>query len=818
MKRLLKGLVLFIFAVVPLLAVFAGLGLLWMSRSLPPAAGTVQLDGLDGPVTIARDRQGVPHIQGESRDDVFAALGFAHAQDRLWQMEVARMAGKGRLSEMFGDATIGTDVWLRTIAIYDAARRSYETFPDEAKRALEAYAAGVNRWLAREPRAFSSALPPEFVVLGHEPEPWRPEDSVVVVKMMSVGLAANIADEVNRLAFARKGLSPDEIDDLLPLLPDETKVPPLPDLNALLDLNPAAQQAHLDAAAWGDISRVGLTGSGASNNWVVSGERTDTGLPILANDPHLGLSAPSVWYLAHLRVENGETAKNLVGATLAGAPLVLLGRNDAVAWGFTNTGTDVQDLFIEAVDPEDASRYRTPDGWQAFGEAEERIRVDGAEDHVFTRRWTRHGPVMPASYRNLGALLPDDKVAALRWTALADDDRTMLSGLALWDFASVADFQDGMRDFVTPMQSIVLADTEGAIGLIAPGRVPVRDPDNAVMGRAPVPGWEARYDWQGFIPYGDLPTARNPEVGAIGTANTRMVPRSYEPFLTLDWDEAYRQARVDERVIEADQPHGMETSRAVQADTYSGGFAELMPLMLDAIRDRDGVDRFVVSLMSDWDFEMQRDAAEPLIAMAWLREAMYAIFVDDLGDAFEPWLEARGQVLARILTGRSARDWCDVADTSQVEDCAAVLSSALETALGTLEARYGDDRNDWRWGDAHVALSVHQPFGQVWPLDRIFNVSVESGGGPFTLDRGRTDLGDEDAPFANRHAASFRAIYDLSDLDNSTFVITTGQSGNVFSSNYSNLAQPWSAVEGIEIPSDPSLYERDVDSVWQMVP
>jgi penicillin amidase len=819
MRRLLKGLFLLIFAVVPILIVGGGLGVLWLSRSLPAASGTVTLNDLSGPVSISRDEHGVPHIRGETREDVLAALGFAHAQDRLWQMEVSRMAGQGRLSELFGSATLSTDVWLRTIAIYQAAEASYAAFPPEAKEALTAYARGVNAWLEREPRLFAAGLPPEFVILGHEPEPWRPEDSVVVVKMMSVGLAANIGDEINRLALTRAGFSAAEIDDLMPMLPGETP-PPLPDLNVVLGYGAADEgQARVDAGLQEQAIEIGgLTGRGASNNWVISGDRTTSGAPILANDPHLGLAAPSVWYLAHLRVEEGDNVRNLVGATLAGAPLVLLGRNDDIAWGFTNTGADVQDLFVERINPNDPDEYQTPEGWAAFGTAEETIRIDGGDHHVFQRRFTRHGPVMPGGYRNLEALLPEGTVGALQWVALAEDDTTMIAGLGLWDVETVEDFKRGMRDFVTPMQSIVIADRAGDIGLIAPGRVPVRGADNDIAGRAPVPGWDAAYDWQGFIPFDDLPRASTPARGAIGTANTRLVPADYRPLLTYDWDEPYRQRRVDELILDRNAPHDVAASQAAQLDIRSTGLAEILPLMLGAVEGREGLDPFVTAALGDWDFMMDRDRPEPLIATAWLRHAMIAIFEDDLGNAFDGWFEARGEVMRRVLTGDGVRDWCDRRGTDAPEDCASVLAESLGTALAELEGRYGNDRTAWRWGEAHVAVGEHRPFGQVPPLDRLFNVSVASGGDAFTLDRGRTSLNDDEAPYANRHASSYRAIYPLDDLDASLYMTTTGQSGNVFSRHYRDLAEPWADGNYIVIPTDPGRYEGEAAGTWQLVP
>ena len=416
MRRILKALIRFIFVAVPIIVIALGAGLLWLVRSLPPVSGSMVMEGLSGPVTISRDAYGVPHIVGSSVEDVLTGLGFAHAQDRLWQMEVSRLAAQGRLSEVFGEPTVDSDIWLRSMGLFEAAESSYQGLPAEEQEALQAYAAGVNAWMQRDGRHFASRLPPEFVILGHKPEPWKPEHSIAAIKMMSVTLAANASEEVLRLAFARIGLTSEEMDDLLPPGPSDNP-PRLPDLTALLGLDsgPLAsgddhQRAGRFPVADSDAPR------GASNNWVLSANRTTTGAPLLANDPHLGLTAPSIWYLAHLRAEDGDAVRNVVGATLAGTPLVLLGRNDHVAWGLTNTANDVQDIFVERVNPDNPEEYLTPDGWQPFGVREETIRIRGGSETRFTHRWTRHGPVLQDGYRNIGAYLPKGTVAALQWS------------------------------------------------------------------------------------------------------------------------------------------------------------------------------------------------------------------------------------------------------------------------------------------------------------------------------------------------------------------------------------------------------------------
>lgn len=818
MMRILKGLIKLILVVTPLLVMAIGGGMLWLSRSQAPVDGQMEIAGLGADITIARDGNGVPHIKAATRADVAAGLGFVHAQERLWQMEVSRMAGQGRLSEMFGAATIDTDIWLRTMGIHEAAVASLSVMDTDTMVMLEGYARGVNAWMTRNPQAFSSKLPPEYVILGYEPEPWTPAHTLTAIKMMSVSLAANLDEEALRLGFYRMGFSEAEMLDLLPYV-DADNPPPMPDLRTLLGLDSGEIGADVTTAAaprFGEVEA--MLGTGASNNWVVSGKRTASGQPMLANDPHLLLSAPSIWHLAHLEVtEEFDEPRRLIGVSLPGTPYVLLGRGNDIAWGFTNTATDAQDVFIERINPANPDEYLAPTGWVPFGQKQETIKVKGGDARVFTRRWTRHGPVLPAGFKHFDKLLPANTLAALQWTALAHDDTTALVGPRLYAMQTVEDFQNGFDAFLTPMQSMVVADRSGNIGFVAAGRVPQRDPANRLMGRAPAPGWNAIYDWRGNAPYAALPRQTNPESGVIATANTKIVGPDYPLHLTFDWEEAYRQQRIDSLLEEPGELHSMAASHRMQADIYSPAFAGLNPRML-ALLDQSALsaeERGLADLLADWDGMMARDQAEPLIFMAWLRAAMIATFEDDLGITFKNWMRARGKVMERLVDGQTARNWCDVTDTSDEESCSEIFTRSFSAAIADLKTRYGDDASKWRWGTAHYAKGGHRPFGEVGLLRRFFNVEVESGGGPFTLDRGYTQFYNDDDPYANTNASSYRGIFDLSDLDRSTYIQTTGQSGNLFSGHYSDFAGLWANVQSIEIPS---TGVEEPDGLWTLSP
>jgi penicillin amidase len=813
MRRILKwigiaagGMVLLV------LLVLAG-GYIFLRNSVPSPSGSMAIAGLAQPVEVVRDREGVPHIFAKTIDDLYMALGFVHAQDRLWQMELQRRTGQARLSEIFGERTFTTDVFLRTLDLYGHSERSVAALPADAKAAAEAYARGINAYLNRPVGLLEPRLPPEFLFLRHRPEPWTVADSIVIAKLMALQLSTNLNFEMLRLTLAAQGLSSAEIDDLMPLDPADAP-PPMPEIAQLYPLKTTAPQKRADATTLIDD----ILGSGASNNWVVSGPRTVSGKPLLANDPHLRLGAPSLWYLAHLAVEQPGGAANVVGASLPGVPGLVLGRGDSLAWGFTNTGSDVQDLFIEKINPDNPREYRTPEGWRAFDVQEMAIAVKGGGVRKVERRRTRHGPVLPGFYRNLDGILGQGYVAALQWTALTDDDTTLAAGLFDPGMRTVDDFFKRMRQFVVPMQSMVVADAAARIGMIAPGRVPIRSTENKVAGRAPVPGWDAAYDWKGFIPFEGVPRVDDPNVGAIGTANARIVDADYRYHLTYDWDPAFRQQRVKELIFDRDK-HDMASMRAALADVYSPAISRLQPLMIAQAQAGGSVDNAVLDQLTAWDATMQADRPEPLIFTAWLRETVRAIYSDDLGPAFRSYFDYRATALLRLLEGKAtSRDWCDDRNTPERERCGAILSATLNIALRDLEQRYGRDRSKWRYGDAHVAYGEHRPFGAVPSMAGYFNVTVPSPGGNYTLNRGKAEFGEEDAPFANRHAASFRAIYDLSDLEKSLFIQTTGQSGNFLSPYYRSFAERWSKVEFIEIPTKRETIGKSALGTWQLSP
>ena len=785
MRRLLR----YFLLLMAVAALLAGAAYLYLRQSLAQTQGTIRIDGLKAPVELLRDAYGIPHIRASSIEDAYFGLGFAHAQDRLWQMEMSRRIAAGRLSEIVGASGLDTDRFLRTLGVRRAAEASLAKLDPATRRVLDAYAAGVNAFLATRP-----VLPPEFWILRVAPEPWTPADSLAWIKMMAWDLGANWKNELLRMRLS-KTLPQARIDELLPPYPGDAplKIRDLKTLYAGLDGDAQALgAAMLKVAA---LLPGWLPDGAGSNNWVVSGKRSASGKPLLANDPHLGLTAPPVWYFAQLEAPGLDA----IGATLPGVPGILLGRNERIAWGATNTGPDVQDLFVEKLEGRDA--YLTPEGPRPFAIREETIKVRGAPDVKLEVRVTRHGPVVSDVLRPAAGLAPRGHVLAFEWTALAHDDTSIRGALKLARARNWKEFRDALRDLQAPQQNMVYADVDGNIGFIAAGRVPVRKPGNDLNGLAPAPGWEAKYDWAGWIPFDELPQSYNPPSGEIVTANQKIVPPGYAHFITSEWQPPYRARRIAQ-LLDAVPRHTIASFARMQADVVSLPAREELPRLL-ATKPLSAEARRALALLSAWDGRMAAGRPEPLIMTAWWRALARAIYADELGDAFDAnWLQ-RPEFIGNVLAdkGGQAR-WCDDVRTPRRESCAEVLSASLEAALSDLRARYGKDMRHWKWGEAHPALHEHRPFGRVPLLARLFDISVPSPGGAFTIDVGRSNFNDAARPYASRHAPSLRAIYDLSDMQASLYIHSGGQSGNPLSPGYRAFTRAWAAGEYIPMLTD----------------
>jgi penicillin amidase len=790
-------------------------------RSFPTLDGELKAPGLKAPVQVRRDPSDVTHVEAKSVADAYFALGYVHAQERSWQLEFNRRVMHGQLSEVFGAATLDTDRTLRKLGIMRAAQAQFEHLPADAQDLLQAYARGINAFHATNPQA----LPPEFHILGVKPGTWTAQDSVAWVLMMALDLGGNWGTEFARLSALQK-IGTDQLWQLMPPYPGEqpaTKV----DLAALYrslglfragggegKTAQASPQPHALVAAmteldsWtrglGDLQGIG------SNDWVIAGNHTKSGKPIVANDPHLGLSAPAIWYFARIKAPaaNGRTM-DVMGATLPGVPFVVLGRTANVAWGFTNVGPDVQDLYIEQINPDNPRQYRTPTGWANFGLREETIHVKGAPDEKLIVRTTRHGPVMSDANAIYADVIDTKKYAlALRWSALDPDNQTVLAGIQGNLARNVDELLTAFALYHSPMQNMVVADTEGHTAYQAVGRVPLRAEDNDIRGIAPEPGWEAKYDWTGWIPAAEVPHADTVTIAAKGwyaTANQRPHAADYPYFMGQDWWTPERYDRI-ETLLASTPRHDFDSVRSVQADVFSSATKKLLPVLLQTQSDHP-LAAAAMAQLKTFDANMRADSAAPAIFAYWADELTRALIVPKLGEAKFRALYGkrtyRQGVETMLLDPKAAAYWCAPAG------CAALSSRALSAALERLSADQGKDVAAWRWGAVHPALSAHRPFSNVPALARFFEVKVPSSGDPWTVNVGQYWASEARLPFATRHAPSLRAIYDLSNLEQSEFIYQTGQSGLVFSSRYRDMKDEWAAVQYRPLQMNPQRWVHE---------
>jgi penicillin G amidase len=800
----------------------------YIRRSLPLVDGTTSVTGISAPVDIIRDADGIPHIFGATRLDALYGLGYVHAQDRLWQMEFQRRIGHGRLSEIFGEATVAQDRFLRTVGFGRAARRAWDRLPPDARQQIDAYVAGVNACLETR---HGSALPPEFALLRFEPEPWTGPDVLVWVKMMAWDLSANYAFELLRHDLSSR-VGPARTAELLPPYPAngltilsgsvEETLAKAAALDVPGTVRPAPTGRFHDprrddpSSSWSgsfasalsggnqvvhDLLRDGAATEGlGSNNWVVDGTLTASGKPMLANDPHLGAHVPSLWYLAHMSAGDFD----VIGATLPGAPAVAIGRNRFIAWGETNMFADVEDLYRERLDA--AGTHAEFAGvMEPLRSVTETIAVRGKPPVRVDVRISRHGPLVSDAINANNALARTEprpapiEPLAFRWTALDDEDNTIVAFQRLNEARNWSDFTQALRLFVVPSQNFVYADIDGHIGYYAPGRVPIRASGD---GSIPAEGWSGEMEWIGWIPFEELPHTFDPPSHFIVTANNRPVPADYPHFLALEYHEPFRAQRITDLIR---RKHKMtpDDFRAIQSDTLSLHAQSLLPLLVghagSARSRRDGDSRETpesraLDLLMRWDFDARADRPEPAIFQAWFLRLADVLVADELGRAVSDNYERRFTFVHRFLVNTlSAGDsqWCDDVGTPERETCDDAVTSALHDAVVTLTKALGSDMAHWRWDAVHRAVFPHQGLDAVGVLRPLLSRSIPNGGDWSTVDVGPIAV---DRPFEQHEVPGYRQIVDLSPANDSRFLDAVGESGHFLSSHYDDFLQDWRAV------------------------
>ncbi len=796
-------------------------------ESFPQTEGAIQLSGLSAPVDVYRDQYGVPHIYAQNQHDLFFAQGYTHAQERFWQMDFWRHIGAGKLSEMFGEGQLDTDIFLRTLGWRRIAEQEWAQTAPETRAIFEAYSEGVNAYLETHQ---GSAISLEYAVLGlltpdYTPAPWQPVDSLTWAKAMAWDLRGNLGSEIARTILS-KTLTPEQLADLYPpydferqpvIVPhpvlesvsrgaEGAAIPPKA-LPLLESLN--AQTAALD-------SLVGPSGDGiGSNSWVVSGDKTTTGFPLLANDPHLGIQMPSIWFEVglHCAEQNADCPFDVVGFSFAGVPGVVIGHNNRVAWGFTNTGPDVIDLFVEKINPDNPNQYEYNGQWVDMDTVQETIHVAGGEAVEITVRYTRHGPIISEAYAPLkdhpdptatpfreraGIDLPENYAIAIRWTAL-EPSCVFCAILGLNTAQNFDEFRKAASQFAVPAQNLLYADVDGNIGYQMPGRIPIRKNGD---GHMPVPGWTDEYEWEGYIPFEQLPYAFNPDEGYIVTANNPVVGPDYPYLITTDFTYGYRAERIVEMLQSAPGPLDMAYYQQMQMDSYSGNAAFLVPIVLDAAPDTPAFET-ARQLWENWDYQQRADSAPAALFEAFWNHLLTRTFHDDLPEDYWPSGGVRWWEVVRHLAENPASPWWDDQSTPEVETRDQMFAAALEDAVKELRARLGKDPSQWRWGDLHTATFRNGTLGKsgIAPIENLFNR------GPFPVSGGKAIVNATGWVATEGYEVnwlpSMRMIVDLSDMNHAVDIHTTGESGHAYHPNYIDMAPMWASGE-----YRPMLYDR----------
>lgn len=779
-----------------------------MRRPLPQTKGDLHLQGLHETVEVITDRYGVPHIYAQNEDDLFFAQGFVHAQERLWQMELNRRIGSGQLAEIFGEIALETDRFARRLGMHRASAAAAQQLPEHSKRILSAYAQGVNAYIERN----RNNLPLEFTFLRFKPAPWQITDTIQWSKMMGWNLGGNWETEVirarivARLGAERASKLEAGYDPRHPLI-----IPPGVEYQGI-NLGILEQYEQLKQLS-------GFGTMGGSNNWVVDGTMTTTGLPILCNDPHLGQAAPSIWYECHLVAGDID----VIGASFPGTPGIVIGHNQHIAWGLTNAVSDVEDLYIEKFNPQNPSQYEYMGKWEEVQVIREEIKVKGANVPVIEEvHITRHGPILTniphpspgAQPGNNGANAGTNELPlALRWTGLEKHDiisaAQKLNRATNWE-----EFRDALREWDEPPQNVVYADIHGNIGYVMAGAIPIRAKGQALL---PSPGWNGEYEWTGYVPFDELPQAFNPEQHFIATANNRVVDDNYPYYISHEWMNGYRAQRIRDLLTSKGKlaPSDMAT---IQADQYSLPAVEIVPHMLK-LQPASPLEKDALDALRVWNYILAPDSAAAAIYSMFLFKLERIVFSAMLGDeetTLHSYLGVGSTILSpmngyasrskplliRLLNEHNNNWFADSVVPNGPKTWDEALSGAFHASTEELRAKLGNNVSRWKYGAIHKMTYSH-PLGMIKPLDRIFNRGPYGIGGDIdTVSMGATLPNQPDIVMT---VPSYRQIINLADLKASLSGHAPGQSGHPASKHYADFIKSWLRVE-----HHPQLFERSM--------
>ncbi|GGE77701.1 penicillin acylase family protein [Priestia taiwanensis] len=744
-------------ALVLLLALLLGFVNSYLHKAVPPLSGEMVIDGLTEEVSVVRDKEGVPHISARNERDLFIAQGYVTAQERLFQMDMSRRQASGELSEVVGDATIERDKFFRTFGLKRAAIASYDVYSDEGKNVLQWYADGVNAFIEEAKK--ENRLPVEFTLLGYEPKEWTPFDSLTIGKYMAYDLGGHWRGQAFRHYLMQK-LPKEKAYELFPSYPKDAPT--------------IVESTNIDVEK-SFASVVFPNEFNGSNNWVISGEKSVSGKPLLADDPHLSLATPAIWYQTQLQTPD----MNVSGVIFAGVPGIILGHNEHVAWGVTNVGPDVQDLYIEKRNPANKTQFLYNDKWENAEIYRETIKVKGETAIPYEVVVTRHGPVISEFAHDNG----NDKVLSMRWTA-HDPSPELEAILKLNKATNWTEFEKGLELFHTPAQNFVFAAKDGTIAYKANGKIPIRKKGASMV---PVPGWTDEYEWNGYIPFDKLPTVINPSEGFIATANNKVVNDTYPYHISYTWAQPYRQMRIVE-VLKSKEKFTVEDMQQLQMDQVNLQAKEFVPIFLQAFEQVSLTEKEkqAVAALEEWNYVDDKEFAAPLIFHTLIEKVENVLFKDDISEKMLELFSGKGNIVDELL--RKAAKGEKSIWIHEKGGLPAVLHAALKETIDEVSEAQGNKIEKWKWGEKHQLAFLH-PLSNVSALKWMFNWKnpVPVGGSHVTVQA----AGWNKKTGLVNHGASWRFVIDAADLTKGYHVVGPGQSGHVKSEWYDNQIQDW---------------------------
>jgi len=803
-----------------ILIVFSIISYLMLKKSLPQYNGEIQLTGLNNQVEILRDNFAIPLIKARSDEDAAFALGFVHAQERLFQMDVARRAGEGRLSEVFGTKTIPIDQMFRTVGIYKSVKANYEKLNPLSKKILEAYSKGVNEFI----KTAKGNYPVEFDLLGYDPYPWKPEHSLVIAKLMGWELNISWWSDITFSQLVQK-FGPEKAKELLPDFPENspTIIPPgLSNVSSISsDLIKVDQQFR---------SFTGFVGTHiGSNNWIVNGKMSASGKPIIANDPHLAYSAPGRWYFAMIRSNDW----NVEGFTIPGLPAIVIGKNQNISWALTNVMADDADFYVEKIDTS-GKNYFFKNSWHQLSIGEDTIRVKDSANLVYEIKRTHRGPII-TDIHPFHKMYPNTEIEtaqlSMRWTGLEPSDE-LFAALSVNKAKNWDDFKNAVRYFTVPGQNFVYGDDKGNIGYICAAKLPIRNSNSPTLIND---GTTDVNDWKGFVPYEEMPELFNPPQNYIASANNKTL-LNFKYHISNIWEPSSRIERITE-LLNSKRVHSKEDYKKYQLDftsPYTKKLTHFLTAAFDSVKVTDKNLKLTLELFNNWNYEMNQGSQVPTIYSRFFQYLIKNIFEDEMGtDLLKEYVFVANvpyRIIPKLLEENKSSFFDDI-NTPEIEKRDDIIRKSLVDALTDLEKNYGNDEANWQWGDIHKVTFKHMFHGKSGLLDNIINIGPFSIGGDGTtifnteysfpeLFENNNDptMTHRSEKYENILGPSMRYIFDFADPDHLEFIMPTGESGHFMSDHYKDMSDMWLKGKYIKIPLKEDEFAKRTVNVLKLQP